>query len=387
MKAKILTFSKCYQAALRTHLAQGCRAHPDTAHGLGSQAHSAGISTLDFAKLHEQILILDLLPGCPVKERAALVEQAGVFFATAITPDETNESIAREAAHLKKIIQTLSERTVELAATNLQLSAEITRRKVVEMALTKSERHYAISLEKSDLLKEQLRGLSRDILTAQEDERKKISRELHDVIAQTLIGINVRLATLKKEIGINTKGVRGNIAATQRLVIKSAEIVHQFARELRPAVLDDLGLIPALHSFMETFMVRNGVKTHLTVFAGVEKLDIDTRTMFFRVVQEALNNVGRHAEAGRVRVEIVKTDRHTRMSISDDGKSFDALAVLSSRGRKRLGLLGMRERVEMMGGTFEIKSAPGEGTTIIVLVPDAGAAKPTRKPAVKNRES
>ena len=147
----------------------------------------------------------------------------------------------------------LSQRTVELAASNLELQLEIAQRKAAEAALKKSEHHYSQLLEQSDRLQEQLRQLSRQILSAQEEERKEISRELHDVIAQTLTGINVRLAALNKEAAINTKGLDRNIARTQRLVEKSVDIVHQFARELRPAVLDDLGLIPALHSFMKNF--------------------------------------------------------------------------------------------------------------------------------------
>ena len=127
-------------------------------------------------------------------------------------------------------------------------------------------------LEQSDHLQEQLRRLSRQILSAQEEERKKISRELHDVIAQTLTGINVRLATLKKEAAVNTKGLDRNIARTQRLVEKSVNIVHRFARELRPAVLDDLGLIPALHSFMKSFREQTGIQVSLTAFAGVEQV-------------------------------------------------------------------------------------------------------------------
>src|ERR1700690_167233 len=106
-------------------------------------------------------------------------------------------------------------------------------------------------LDQSRHMQEQLRQLSRQILLAQEDERKRISRELHDVIAQTLTGINVRLAALKKEAGLNTQNLDRDIARTQRLVEKSVNIVHDFARELRPAVLDDLGLIPALHLFVK----------------------------------------------------------------------------------------------------------------------------------------
>ena len=128
-------------------------------------------------------------------------------------------------------------------------------------------------LEKSERLQEQLRRLSRQVLSAQEEERKEISRELHDVIAQTLTGINVRLAALKKEASLNTSGLDRNIARTQRLVEKSVDIVHRFARELRPAVLDDLGLIPALQSFMKNFGARTGLFAQLTAFAAVENLD------------------------------------------------------------------------------------------------------------------
>ena len=115
-------------------------------------------------------------------------------------------------------------------------------------------------------MQEQLRLLSRQLLSAQEEERKKISRELHDVIAQTLAGINVRLAALKKEAALNTKGLEHNITRTQRLVQHSVEIVHRFARELRPTVLDDLGLIPALHTFMKSFHGGDG---HPRQFVGL----------------------------------------------------------------------------------------------------------------------
>src|SRR5208337_4097773 len=110
--------------------------------------------------------------------------------------------------------------------------------------------------KKSERLQDQLRQLSRQVLQAQEDERKRISRELHDVIAQTLTGINVRLATLKKGAALNSKDFDRDIERTQKLVENSVNIVHEFARELRPAVLDDLGLIPALHSFVKNFTAQ-----------------------------------------------------------------------------------------------------------------------------------
>jgi signal transduction histidine kinase len=370
MKPTLFNLSRRYRIALQTHLKQGRKASVESARGLGSRALAAGLQTLDLAKLHEEALITKLLPSYPASKRAALIKQAGVFFAMAVLPIEKMQRSAQETtAQLKKFVETLSQRTVELAASNLELNLEIAQRKAVEEALKKSERHYSQLLGQSDRLQEQLRQLTRQILSAQEEERKEISRELHDVIGQTLTGINVRLAALKKEAALNTKTLDRNIARTQRLVEKSVDIVHRFARELRPAVLDDLGLIPALHSFMKLFTVRTGVRTSLTAFAKIEELDIVRRTVFFRVAQEALNNVARHAEASQVNVSIQKLPEGICMRIKDDGKSFNVERTLPANGGKRLGLLGMRERLEMVGGSFGVESAPGTGTTIVARIP------------------
>jgi signal transduction histidine kinase len=330
---------------------------------------------MDLAKLNEQTLVAALPMGCSPSKRAELVKQAGIFFAMAITPIEKTSRTSRDAtAHLEKIIEALSQRTVELAAANLELSLEMAQRKVAEVALKKSERQSSQLLEQSDRLQEQLRQLSRQILSAQEDERKRISRELHDVIAQTLTGINIRLAALKKEAAIHSNGFDRKIASTQRLVEKSVDIVHRFALELRPPVLDDLGLIPALLSFMKNFFTQTGVRTHLTAFSGVEQMDIARRTVLFRVAQESLSNVAKHAQASRVDVSIQEMPDCICMKISDDGKSFQVQRVFQARGNKRLGLLGMRERLEMVGGRFDVESAPGKGTTITAMFPIDKAA-------------
>lgn len=369
MKQNTSPLARRYQNALRAHLKQGQMAGLESARGLGTRALAAGLQTLDLAKLHEQTLLIELLAPNSVNNRAALVKQAGIFFAVAIAPIETTHRSAQEAAaHLSQIVETLSERTVELAASNLELKLEIVQRRAVEAALKKSKRHYSQLLEQSDRLQQQLRHLSRQILSAQEEERKKISRELHDVIGQTLTGINVRLAALGKEATINGRSLGRNIARTQQLVEKSVDIVHQFARELRPAVLDDLGLIPALHSFMKSFTTDTGVRTSLTAFAKVENLDTARRTVFFRVAQEALTNIAKHAQASHVDVSIQKVGKSICMKIKDNGKSFLVDRALKANHGKRLGLLGMRERLEMVGGSFAIESSPGRGTTIVARV-------------------
>jgi len=277
--------------------------------------------------------------------------------------------VARDISERKQAAAAQN-RVEVLGVSNLKLRREIVRRERVEASLKKSEQHQRRMLAHSRHMQEQLRQLSRQILLTQEDERREISRELHDVIAQTLTGINVRLAALAREAATNTKGLDRNIARTQRLVEKSVDIVHQFARELRPAVLDDLGLIPALHSFVKIFSKRTRILVHLKAFAKVEQMDIAKRTVLFRVAQEALTNVARHAQASRVEVSIQKLPGSVCMKIKDDGKSFQVDRVLHGKGSKRLGLLGMRERLEMVGGHFGVESVQGQGTTVIAQLPN-----------------
>ena len=256
-----------------------------------------------------------------------------------------------------------------LTASNRKLNQEIVRRQAVEEALRKSAQYSRQLLEQSRHMQEQLRLLSRQVLSAQEEERKKISRELHDVVAQTLTSINVRLANLKKEAMSNTKGLDRNIARTQRLVERSVDIVHRFARELRPTVLDDLGLIPALHTFMKGFRRQTGIRVSLSAFAAVEKMNGDKRTALYRLAQEALTNVARHAHASQAEVKIQKLEGTICMKIKDNGKGFPVKRVLLAKKGERLGLLGMRERLEMVGGILTVTSAPGKGTTILAQIP------------------
>jgi PAS domain S-box-containing protein len=270
----------------------------------------------------------------------------------------------------RKKAEAAQRRLEVLAASNRKLEQEIIRRGKVEESLKQSQQHQREMLGRAHHMQEHLRHLSRQVLQAQEEERKRISRELHDVIAQTLTGINVRLAALAKEAATNTKGFDRHIARTQRLVAKSVDIVHQFARELRPAALDDLGLIPALHSFVKIFSKRSRLHVHLKTFAmRIDKLDAARRTALFRVAQEALTNVDRHAQASRVEVSVQKLPAGICMKIYDNGKSFQVQRVLQAKENQRLGLLGMRERLEMVGGRLGIESAPGKGTTISAQVP------------------
>jgi signal transduction histidine kinase len=159
-------------------------------------------------------------------------------------------------------------------------------------------------------------------------------------------------------------------------------IVHRFARELRPTVLDDLGLIPALQSFNKDFTKRTKISVDFIVSSGLEQLNGTQRTVLYRVAQSALTNVEKHARASAVKFSISKLPKTVLMEIHDNGKSFKVERVLLAQRYKRLGLLGSRERVEMIGGKFGIESLPGKGTTISAEIPIAGpASKKTAKSA------
>jgi len=370
MKRKLTRLSRYYQAALHGHLKQSRRASLQAAQALGRQAMTIGLETLDLARIHEQALLKLVLPKFSSRSRAAMVHRAGAFFAEAITPIENTHRIALETnIHTDRLNLALRHRSAALSASNQHLKREIAQRKAAEESLRKSEQHYAQLLEQSRHMQEQLRLLSRQLLSAQEEERKKISRELHDVIAQTLTSINVQLDTLKSKAALSTKGLERSIARTQQLVVHSVNIVHQFARELRPTVLDDLGLIPALHTFMKGFGEQTGIRVHLSAFAGIKEVNNDTRTVLFRVAQEALTNVARHAQARQAEVKIQQLDGAICMSIEDDGKGFQEGPGSRAKKGERLGLLGMRERLEMVGGSFAINSKPGKGTIVRAQVP------------------
>lgn len=329
--------------------------------------------------LHKNSPIVQVLEtGVVVKDAEVLIERPdGSRVAVVVTfsplKNQRGETTGAITAFYditeRKQAEAKQRRLEVLAASNRKLKQEIARRQAVEESLKQTQGQQSRLLEQSRQMQEQLRHLSHQLLSAQEDERKRISRELHDVIAQTLTSINLRLATLKKEFTLSPKGMERSIARTQELVAHSVDIVHRFARELRPTVLDDLGLIPALHTFVKNFKEQTGIHVSLSAFSEVEQVNGDKRTVLYRVAQEALTNVARHAQASRAEVLIQKHDNVICMEIKDNGKGFPPERMLHAKKNKRLGLLGMRERVQMVRGSFTVKSALGKSTSILVQIP------------------
>ncbi len=234
--------------------------------------------------------------------------------------------------------------------------------------LIKSEEYARRLLKRSHLLQRKLRHVSHQMLQAQEDLQKDISRELHDKIVQLLIGINMNLDAFTRTAEIRPRSIRRDIIPMRQLVEKAVRTVYQFARDLRPAMLDDLGLVSALNSYLQDLSKRTALKSKVTAFAGIEAMDNRKQTMLYRVAQEALSNIEKHAGASVVNVVILKARGRVRMDIVDDGKSFDVVRASDSTLTHRLGLTSMRERVEMFGGRFSIVSKPGAGTTVRVEV-------------------
>jgi signal transduction histidine kinase len=229
MEKKLTGLSRRYAAALGKHLKQGPQASLSPALGLGRRAVGLGLETLDLARIHEQALATFELSNI----KNGFTKLATVFFTAANIPiEETHRATRQGKADMSRIKESLDRRTEELAASQRRLQHGVARRKVMDAAAAKCGEDHKKSLEESLQLQKRLRQLTHRVMVAQEDERKSISRELQDEIAQTLLGINVRLLSLKQHARNSTNGFKEEIASTQRLVLKSAQSVRRVAREI-----------------------------------------------------------------------------------------------------------------------------------------------------------
>ena len=214
-----------------------------------------------------------------------------------------------------------------------------------------------------------LRRVFHQARQAQENERRKISRALHDDISQLLVGLEVHLANFARMASLNPRGIGRRLQPLRRLVKQSAGVVHRFARELRPAMLDDLGLDPALRYYLEHLPRPQRRRIKLISCAAAEGLSDDKRTVLYRVFEEALVNVAKHAPGSSVTVALRRIPRGISLEITDTGQGFTVGPLSSAAWNRRLGLIAMRERVEMVGGRFRIGSRPGAGTTVRAEIP------------------
>jgi signal transduction histidine kinase len=226
-----------------------------------------------------------------------------------------------------------------------------------------AERH-RLELERSA---EQLRGLSHKLVNAQEEERRSISRELHDQVGQMLTALRMELGNVEQLHNSPGPEFAGHLAEAKELAEETLRTVRGMSMGLRPAMLDELGLVPALKWQAREFTQRSGVPVDLQVDGSLDDLPENLRTCVYRVVQEALTNCARHAEAKNVRVTLHGRADSISLTVEDDGVGFAAEGVL----RQGLGLVGIEERAGELGGRVDFFSQPGKGTLVRCEIPIA----------------
>jgi len=225
-----------------------------------------------------------------------------------------------------------------------------------------------------------LRRLSDQIIRVQEEERKRIAHELHDEMGQSLTAIRLSVDLLLRHQELPaSSSVSKTCEDIKVLVAKTIDDIHRISSDLRPYVLDNLGLVPALTWYSREFQERSGIKVELQVEGLSERLSPALETLVYRVAQEALTNIFKHAKAEHVLILLSCNRDMLRIVIEDDGRGFDVEATLTSHpmGRAGLGIFGMRERISAFGGTFSIVSARGGGVriTIELASPSFGEAQ------------
>jgi len=217
---------------------------------------------------------------------------------------------------------------------------------------------------------QRFRSLAKAVWKVQEEERRRLARELHDGIGQTLSALKIQLERIERQARVAQPELLARLADSVQLVGRVLNETRELSRLLRPPVLDGLGLEPALRWLARTLEQRTGLKVELEVEALDGRLEPDLETLIFRVVQEALNNVVKHAGVGAARVLLQGGGGGLRLHIIDAGRGFDVAstwrATTESAG---CGLRGIHDRVELFGGRFELRSRPGAGTELSIYLP------------------
>jgi len=217
---------------------------------------------------------------------------------------------------------------------------------------------------------EQLQAVSRRLVDVQESERRQFSRELHDRVGQNLTALSINLDILKTQLsGNGNDALRSRLEDASSLLESTAGSIENVMSELRPPMLDDYGLLPALQWYANEFSRRTGIHVEVDGDERMVRLTQEGEIALFRIMQEALNNIAKHAHATRVHIALEHSDTQFIMSVSDDGVGIDAAQAPASRRRPGLGMVTMRERTQAVGGQFEVGAASGGGTRVMVRIP------------------
>lgn len=216
----------------------------------------------------------------------------------------------------------------------------------------------------------QMRALTERALNAQEEERQRIARQLHDDTAQSLSTLIIHLDRLAGSLPPDQRDAQTRLAAARQLATETLVDLREVAYDLRPTLLDDLGLIPAIRWYARSRLGEAGVAAQIETGDDAPRLPPQLETTLYRIAQEAIANIAQHAAARTVTIQLARAPGHICLRVADDGRGFDASQPPRQAVRLRhLGLLGMRERAELVGGTVSVSSQPGRGTQLEVRLP------------------
>jgi signal transduction histidine kinase len=299
----------------------------------------------------ERIASGDLSQEVPDLGKDEIGQLARTFETMRVKLGDSLESIQASSRELEKRVR---ERTRELEASRDEL-----RQVAAENAVLYEELKQ----------KESLRGeLLKKVIGAQEEERRRIARELHDETSQALTALAMGMETVTLGPSLSKEQLQEKLSGLKGLAVQTLDEVHNLIYDLRPSILDDLGLVAGLEWYAENRLQPLGLGVHVEVSGQERRLPSEVETTLFRIGQEAISNVARHAEASNVLLTIHFNENAVSLEVEDDGKGF-APAAESSTAPSGWGLLGMRERSALLKGELEIASEPGRGTSVAVRVP------------------
>jgi len=230
--------------------------------------------------------------------------------------------------------------------------------------------HIARDVSEERRMQKNLRYYLNQITRAQEEERKRISRELHDDTAQALFAISRQMDNfIRDNIGLSQQQ-RISLQDIRQRIGVTLQGIRRFSQDLRPSIIDDLGLLPAVQWLVKQKAEDSGIDISLKINGKEQRLLPEMELILFRIIQEALNNIGKHAAATKADISLEFADSKLTVAVRDNGKGFDlpeTVGDLSNSGK--LGLVGMNERVSLLGGTLAIQSKPGQGTVVDISIP------------------
>jgi PAS domain S-box-containing protein len=301
----------------------------------------------------EQELARALAEGKVDDERWLVRRDGSRFFARWAT-----HRMVDDTGHVRGFAKVLRDETARLQIEEQRQAMERQERARLEVQVE----HTGAELDRT---KDDLRALAARLMTAQEEERRRIARELHDDLSQRLALLETKVVHLRGQPGL-TKQVAADAERVREDIATVSELIRNLSHRLHPSILEDLGLEPALRALVEELEAAHGLAVRLAMTPLPRQIPLASATALYRITQEALRNVVKHSHGALVTVRLSHSADWLELTIEDDGPGFDAKTVRGSRG---LGLVSMQERARLVGGTVAVRTAPGAGTEINVKVP------------------